>query len=160
MWCRCKTYFSALSIWLQSDNHLSWSGSNCSFAALTLKWNYQKLQYICSLRKKCSKSQITSNAKRTLQWRHNESDGVSNHQPHYCLLKRLFQAQIEESIKTPRHWPLCGEFTGDRWIPCTNGQLRGKCFHLMTSSWVMRKSFPLPNAIADITHEWSYQNLQ
>ena len=28
------------------------------------------------------------------------------------------------------------EFTGDRWIPRTNGQLRGKCFHLMTSSWV------------------------
>ena len=26
------------------------------------------------------------------------------------------------------------EFTGDRWIPHTNGQLRGKCFHLMTSS--------------------------
>ena len=29
----------------------------------------------------------------------------------------------------------CREFTGDRWIPRTNGQLRGKCFHLMTSSW-------------------------
>ena len=27
------------------------------------------------------------------------------------------------------------EFTGDRWILRTNGQLRGKCFHLMTSSW-------------------------
>ena len=25
------------------------------------------------------------------------------------------------------------EFTGGRWIPSTNGQLRGKCFHLMTS---------------------------
>ena len=25
----------------------------------------------------------------------------------------------------------------DRWIPRTKGQLRGKCFHLMTSSWVM-----------------------
>ena len=25
----------------------------------------------------------------------------------------------------------------DRWIPRTNGQLRGKCFHLMTSSWWM-----------------------
>ena len=24
----------------------------------------------------------------------------------------------------------------DRWIPRTNGQLRGKCFHLMTSSWI------------------------
>ena len=23
----------------------------------------------------------------------------------------------------------------DRWIPRTNGHLRGKCFHLMTSSW-------------------------
>ena len=26
------------------------------------------------------------------------------------------RAQIKESIKAPRHWPLCGEFTGDRWI--------------------------------------------
>ena len=40
----------------------------------------------------------------------------------------------QENIKAPRHWPLCGEITGDRWIPRTNGQLRGKCFHLMTSS--------------------------
>ena len=39
--------------------------------------------------------------------------------------------------QTPRHWPLCGEFTGDRWIPRINGQLRGKCFHLMTSSCSM-----------------------
>ena len=32
------------------------------------------------------------------------------------------------------HWPLCVEFTGDLWNPCTKGQSRGKCFHLMTSS--------------------------
>ena len=36
--------------------------------------------------------------------------------------------------QSSRHWPLCGEFTGDRWIPRANGQSRGKCFHLMTSS--------------------------
>ena len=53
----------------------------------------------------------------SLQWRHNEHDGVSNHQPHDCLLNRLFKAQIKENIKAPRHWPLCGEFTGHRWIP-------------------------------------------
>ena len=29
----------------------------------------------------------------------------------------LIQTQIKEHIKAPRHWPLCGEFTGDRWIP-------------------------------------------
>ena len=26
-----------------------------------------------------------------LQWRHNGRDGVSDHQPHYCLLNRLFR---------------------------------------------------------------------
>ena len=34
-------------------------------------------------------------------------------------------AQITENIEAPRHWPLCGEFTGDRGIPRTNGQLHG-----------------------------------
>ena len=34
----------------------------------------------------------------------------------------FIQAHIKENIKVPRHWPLCGEFTGDRWIPRTNGQ--------------------------------------
>ena len=31
----------------------------------------------------------------------------------------FIQAQIKESIKAPRHWPLWGEFTGDRSIPRT-----------------------------------------
>ena len=54
--------------------------------------------------------------------RHNERDGVSIHQPHDCLLNRLFKTQIKENIKAPRHWPLCGELTGDRWIPRAKGQ--------------------------------------
>ena len=73
-----------------------------------------------------------------LLWRHNGHEGVSNHQPNDCLglLNRLIQAQIKENIKAPRHWPLCREVTGDRWILCTKGKQLGKCFHLMTSSWV------------------------
>ena len=71
----------------------------------------------------------------SLQWRHNGNDGVSNHQPRDCLLSDLFKAQIKENIKAPRHWPLWREFTIDRWIPHTKGQLHGKCFHLMTSSY-------------------------
>ena len=47
----------------------------------------------------------------------------------------IIQKQIKENIKAPHHWPLWGEFTSDRWIPRTKGQLRGKCFHLMTLSW-------------------------
>ena len=34
----------------------------------------------------------------------------------------FIRAQIKDNIKDRRHWPLCWEFTGDRWIPCTNGQ--------------------------------------
>ena len=48
----------------------------------------------------------------------------------------FIQVQIKGNVKTGLcHWPLCGEFIGGRWIPRTNGQQRGKCFHLMTSSW-------------------------
>ena len=32
------------------------------------------------------------------------------------------RVQIKENSKAPRHWPLCGEFTGDRWILRTKGQ--------------------------------------
>ena len=64
-----------------------------------------------------------------LRWRHNGRDGVSNHQPHDCLLNRLFR---HRSKKTPK-LRVTGLCVGDRWIPRTKGQLRGKCFHLMTS---------------------------
>ena len=53
----------------------------------------------------------------------------------------FIQALIKVNIKAPRHWPLCGKFTGDRWISRTNGQLRGKFFHLMTSSCCFSNTF-------------------
>ena len=55
-----------------------------------------------------------------LQWRHTERYGVSNHQPHDCLLKRLFRCG---SKKTSRlrvtglcEWnsPVTGEFPAQR----------------------------------------------
>ena len=35
----------------------------------------------------------------TLQWRHNGHDGVSNHQPHQCLLNRLFRRRSQKASK-------------------------------------------------------------
>ena len=35
----------------------------------------------------------------TLQWRHNGRDGVSNHQPHHCLLNCLFRRRSKKSSK-------------------------------------------------------------
>ena len=52
-----------------------------------------------------------------LHWRHNGRDSVSNHQPHGCLLTRLFRRRSKKNIKAPRHWPLCGEFTGTGEFP-------------------------------------------
>ena len=35
----------------------------------------------------------------SLRWRHNEHDGVSNHQPHGCLLNRLFRPISKKTSK-------------------------------------------------------------
>ena len=45
--------------------------------------------------------------KKTLQWRHNEHDGVSDHQPHDCLLNRLFKHRRKKTSKL-RVTGLCG----------------------------------------------------
>ena len=34
-----------------------------------------------------------------LQWRHNGHDSVSNHQPHDCLLNRLFRRRSKKTLK-------------------------------------------------------------
>ena len=41
-----------------------------------------------------------------LQWRHNGRGGVSNHQPHDCLLNRLFKRRSKKTSK-PRFTGLC-----------------------------------------------------
>ena len=43
----------------------------------------------------------------TLHWHHNNHDGVSNHQPHGCLLKRLFRRRSKKTSKL-RVTGLCG----------------------------------------------------
>ena len=35
----------------------------------------------------------------SLRWRHNDHDGVSNHQPHGCLLNRLFRRRSKKTSK-------------------------------------------------------------
>ena len=58
------------------------------------------------------------------QWKSTSSDY------HGCL--HTDQTNLFCCHRHPRHCPLWGEFTGDRWIPRTKGQSRGKCFHLIT----------------------------
>ena len=76
---------------------------------------------------------------KTLHWRYNDHGSVSNHQPHDCLLNRLLYADQRKHR--------------DRWIPRTKGQLRGKCFHLMTSSWLVSTTYTTA-----VTHKSSRQH--
>ena len=70
----------------------------------------------------------------SLLWRHNGRDGVSNHQPHDCLLKRSFRPRSKKTSKL-RVTGLC---VGNS--PLT-GQWRGNVsiwwrHHLMLLCWV------------------------
>ena len=55
-----------------------------------------------------------------LQWRHNERDGVSNHQPHVCLLNRLFRRRPKKTSKLcvtalcEGNSPVTGEFPTEK----------------------------------------------
>ena len=58
--------------------------------------------------------------KKSLQWRHNERDGVSNHQPHDYLLDRLFRGRSKNAWKLRAtclcegNSPVTGEFPTQR----------------------------------------------
>ena len=80
----------------------------------------------------------------SLQWRHNERESVSNHQPHHCLLNRLFRRRSEKTSKlrvtglcvgnspgpvnSPHKWPVTRKmFPCDDVIMLSDG--------LLPSSW-------------------------
>ena len=55
-----------------------------------------------------------------LKWRHNEFDGASNHQPHDCLLNRVFVCRSKKTSKLrvtglcEGNLPVTGEFPAQR----------------------------------------------
>ena len=57
-----------------------------------------------------------------LWWRHNGHAMASQFTSLTIVYSTVYSGARKENIKAPRHWPLCGEFTGDRWIPCTYDQ--------------------------------------
>ena len=116
---RLRLYFKQthpiIIIWKGKENP-----NKIFIVAFTLFKRFKPQQYVSS----CS----------TLLWRHNDHNGVTNHQPHglYSTVdsdadQRKHQSSVSLAFVLGIH--------RDRWIPRTKGQLRGKCFHLMTSLW-------------------------
>ena len=74
-----------------------------------------------------------------LQWHHNGCDSVSNHQPHHCLLNRLFKPRSKKTSKL-RVASLCAG----------NSAVTGE---FPTQMPVTRKMFPFDDVILVMTAE-------
>ena len=82
--------------------------------------------------------------KRSLRWRHNGRDGVSNHQPRDCLLNRLFKRRSKKTSKL-RVTGLCegnspgtGEFPAQMASKPENVSIWWRhhgCFSLVLMEW-------------------------
>ena len=88
---------------------------------------------------------ITKLRTMTLQWHHNERDGVSNHRRLDCLLNRLFWRRSKKTSKLrvtglcDGNSPVTGEFPAQRVINAENASiwLRGHEWGGQTIIWVM-----------------------
>ena len=105
---------------------MSLSSSNILDISITLV--YQKISYRwCSddITFLCSQHIIQLLSPHiSLQWRHNGRDSVSNHQPHDCLLKRVFRCRSKKHqsrgpVNSPHKWPVTRKlFQFDDVIMC------------------------------------------
>ena len=84
----------------------------------------------------------TSNITTPLRWRHNEEDGVSNHQPYHCLLNRLVRRKSKKTSK-PRVTGLCarnspgtGEFPAQMASNAENVSIWWRHYAIRSSQWV------------------------
>ena len=59
---------------------------------------------------------LQASTREALRWRQNGRDSVKSPASR-LFIQPFIQTQIKENIKAPRHWPLCGEFTGTDEFP-------------------------------------------
>ena len=107
-----KLYFVEVRTWirnynpLQRCNYLSILFTQCTFSI----WIHCLAQAIhCWVRHRNTIGFSLTARHISLPWRHNGHDSVSNHQPHDCLLNRLFRRRSKKTSKS-RATGFCAEF--------------------------------------------------
>ena len=91
---------------------------------------------------------VTQN-RNALRWRHNERDGISNHQPHHCLLNRLYWRISKKSSKLrvtglcEGNSPVTGEFPAQRASSVENVSI-WCCHHARWSTGFMLRQESRP----------------
>ena len=93
----------------------------------------------------------------TLQWRHNEHDGIPDHQPHNCLLNRLFRRRSKKKSKLcvtglfAGNSPVTSEFPTQRASNVENVSIRWRHHEILQcwmffhrANWYMRHPIVCP----------------
>ena len=81
----------------------------------------------------------------SLHWRHNGRDSVSNHQPHDCLLNRLFRRRSKKTSKLrvtglcERNSPLTGDIPAQK---ASNAETFSLDDVIMFSCWMIQWHYP------------------
>ena len=75
-----------------------------------------------------------SKAQNTLRWRHNDHD-ASQINSLTVVYSTVYSDADQRKHQSSASLAFVWGIHRDRWIPRPKGQWRGKCFHLMTSSW-------------------------
>ena len=93
---------------------------SCSKLFLTIAWTCVPCQIMYLLMDYIYVISLMLLTYVALHWRHNDHDGVSNHQPHGCLLNRLFRRRSKKTSKLRvtglcvGNSPVTGEFPAQR----------------------------------------------
>ena len=109
--------------WFDLHN-CGWLKSPCCTLWKCIKSRFYSLAQDCDIAIASAVDTRSVQSKRmtSLQWRHNGHDNASNHQPHDCLLNRLFRRRSKKTLKL-RVTGLCagnspetGEFPAQRAV--------------------------------------------
>ena len=91
----------------------AWPGRKHGAPVMAATWGVRPLRYTSSFRWKPRLVVIHAIITVTSQWAWWRLKSPASR----LFTQPFIQVQIKENIKALCHWPLCGEFTGDRWIP-------------------------------------------
>ena len=81
------------------NNWLKIDCNYCLYGTIVIGMYMQDNVPFCFVKRKCLIVVPIAFGGHKLQWRHNGLDGVSNHQPHPCLLSRLFGRRSKKTSK-------------------------------------------------------------
>ena len=100
-WCRQATSHHLNQSWprsMSSFGHNKWPSCNIEISPLLAWYPIDEIDTIVIIYKGRQWLHGTHNCL-SLRWRHNGCDSVSNHQPHKCLLNRLFRRRSKKTSK-------------------------------------------------------------